>query len=1195
MFAMILNFYRLAEPPFGVSPDPQFLYLGKTHREALASVLHGLTAHRGFTTLIAGPGMGKTTLLYLLLQELQPTTRTAFLSHAHCSARELLLNLLTSLGIEDSGDSFLEMHKKLNDTLVREYNSQRLWWRFGTQVKRFVVVIDEAQDLAEPTLELLRVLSNVETPREKLMHFVLSGHPQLAEKLASPQLVQLRQRVSIIARLEPFDGEETRLYIDHRLRVAGYDFARPLFTPAALNLITSNTRGVPRNINNVCFNALSLGYVNRQQTIDVDIIQEVLEDLDLQKLIEAGGEVPFVPRSRLSDHSVLEVPMDPKSSDADSRSLNLDEGASRTVSEVGEPQHLNVEAAASATPATVSQTPRDADLRRSSRIDHRVSLIVLGTDRVGQSFQEETSAVSLNLHGCRYSSRHDYPLGGWVTLQVGGEDRANSPSVRARVRSVFSSKSPLELCQVGVELETPANVWGVAAPPEDWRSDVAFDRCVDRPAAAVATSSQQVSPANQPSAAREPDALVGENVALTLARLLPGLQDRLQQTADRFAQTAVASRLDESLRDALTRIDDFWKANASQSEELSVARLAEMRQRWEEELAVHRNRAEETSKRLEVLDADAGQGLLELQKFVTRMKSEIEPQFNACLNQSLLRAASEFETIAAHVSERHHAELDRTSQAAMREARSQLDETIAEIRSLLAASPAGIPEERLKSLVDSSRESILKHIGERLADVYRQFDQQQELAGQRASEFSQQLETFTAGLRETQAQLDQAAAEVRSLSSAPDEGATRELLDSLMHSEREQIFRHVEDRLNEISARSEQQHDFARQRTAEMAQQLEKLAAGLGETQARNDQAVAEVRSMLASRDPGVSEELFDSLMHSEREQIFKQLECQLSEVSALSDQQHDLARQRAAEMAQQLENLAAKTRDMSAQHEQSVAELDSRLADASSSSSQERLDGLLEIAREQFFNHLESRIGEISGSVEQRQEAARQQFEEISRRLEQLAAETRTQLLETRALAERAPRDFLPQNLSEIQESTRRAVQEIENSAARVSDRQLVRMMEQKQAVARELSLDLEARASETRALVEKSASSALEEFQQRMELQNELIIAEATERVTSTLASLDAEYRIARERHHQTLKTEVARAAEQSMTEFRSGMKAFLYSCLVAAVSAVDQHAKTTLGGLSNDPNSSSLRLDAVSDPPAEYHHPSSTASSA
>ncbi len=230
---MFLNFYQLAEPPFGVTPDPRFLYLGSTHREALASVLHGLNTGRGFTALIAGAGMGKTALLRLIVQKLQGSTRTAFLPQSRCSSRELLTSLLVSLGIEGGGESFSAMHAKLNDTLLREYNS----------MKRFVVVIDEAQDLAEPTLELLRVLSNVETPREKLMHFVLSGHPQLAEKLASPQLTQLRQRVSIIARLEPFDAEETRLYIDHRLRVAGYDFARPLFTPSALDLITGSTRG----------------------------------------------------------------------------------------------------------------------------------------------------------------------------------------------------------------------------------------------------------------------------------------------------------------------------------------------------------------------------------------------------------------------------------------------------------------------------------------------------------------------------------------------------------------------------------------------------------------------------------------------------------------------------------------------------------------------------------------------------------------------------------------------------------------------------------------------------------------------------------------------------------------------------------------------------------------------------------------
>ena len=240
---MFLNFYQLAEPPFGVTPDPRFLYLGSTHREALASVLHGLNTGRGFTALIAGAGMGKTALLRLIVQKLQGSTRTAFFSQSRCSPRELLMSVLASLGIEGGGESFSAMHAKLNDTLLREYNTQ----------KRFVVVIDEAQDLAESTLELLRVFSNV-------------------EKLASPQLIQLRQRVSIIARLERLDAEETRLFIDHRLRVAGYDFARPLFTPSALNLITSSTRGVPRNINNVCFNALSLGFVHRQRTIDVDIV-----------------------------------------------------------------------------------------------------------------------------------------------------------------------------------------------------------------------------------------------------------------------------------------------------------------------------------------------------------------------------------------------------------------------------------------------------------------------------------------------------------------------------------------------------------------------------------------------------------------------------------------------------------------------------------------------------------------------------------------------------------------------------------------------------------------------------------------------------------------------------------------------------------------------------------------------------------
>ncbi len=190
---MVLEFYRLAEAPFGATPDPQFLYLGKTHREALASVLHGLSAGRGFTALIAGAGMGKTVLLRLILQKLQTSTRTAFLSQAHCSPRELLIRLLASLGIKDGGETFSVMLAKLNDILLSDYNAH----------KRFVLVIHEAQNLDEHTFELLRVLSNVETPRGKVIQFILAGHPRLHDKLATPRLAQLPQRVPIISRTEP--------------------------------------------------------------------------------------------------------------------------------------------------------------------------------------------------------------------------------------------------------------------------------------------------------------------------------------------------------------------------------------------------------------------------------------------------------------------------------------------------------------------------------------------------------------------------------------------------------------------------------------------------------------------------------------------------------------------------------------------------------------------------------------------------------------------------------------------------------------------------------------------------------------------------------------------------------------------------------------------------------------------------------
>jgi general secretion pathway protein A len=273
---MVLNYYKLAEQPFGVTPDPRYLYLSPTHREALASALYGITVGRGFTALIAKPGMGKTTILFHLLQKLHESARTVFLFQTQSSPRDLLRSLLVDLGIEDDGGDMVQMQAKINQALLHHSASG----------KRFVVVIDEAQNLDESVLEVVRMLSNFETPREKLMQIVLAGQPQLAKRLASPSMEQLRQRVSIVARLMPLDAAETRSYIEHRLRIAGRESNISLFTDRAFAMIAKYSGGIPRNINNLCFNAMSLGCVRKQETIDRDIIKEVLTDLDLTPLFE---------------------------------------------------------------------------------------------------------------------------------------------------------------------------------------------------------------------------------------------------------------------------------------------------------------------------------------------------------------------------------------------------------------------------------------------------------------------------------------------------------------------------------------------------------------------------------------------------------------------------------------------------------------------------------------------------------------------------------------------------------------------------------------------------------------------------------------------------------------------------------------------------------------------------------------------
>jgi general secretion pathway protein A len=278
---MYLKYFGLREQPFGVTPDPRFLYLSAAHREALASLYYGVEAGRGFLGLIAKPGMGKTTLLFHLLEKFRSSARTAFLFQTQCNSREFMRFLLAELGYEGDGQDFVHMHEEFNKRLLQEA-------RAGN---RFIVVIDEAQNLEPSVLETVRLLSDFETPRAKLLTIILAGQPELAGKLASPSLSQLRQRVSIVNRIEPLPEWEIKSYIEHRLKVAGYE-GESLFEADALKEIARTTEGIPRNINNFCFNALSLACALRQKKVDLAVVREVISDLDITKHLT---DTPYAP------------------------------------------------------------------------------------------------------------------------------------------------------------------------------------------------------------------------------------------------------------------------------------------------------------------------------------------------------------------------------------------------------------------------------------------------------------------------------------------------------------------------------------------------------------------------------------------------------------------------------------------------------------------------------------------------------------------------------------------------------------------------------------------------------------------------------------------------------------------------------------------------------------------------------------
>ncbi len=275
-----LTFFGMPQQAFDVTPDPAYLYLSPSHREALASLNQGIEHFRGFVVLIAEPGMGKTTLLHRLMEEVSDSARVVFLFQTQCSSRELLCFILNELEVDHAGMDVVGMHRALNQALLEEMLRGR----------RFVLVVDEAQNLQEPVLETIRLLSDFETTHSKLIQIVLAGQPQLADTLMRPGLVQLRQRIAVLSSLKSLSAAETADYVEHRLRASGWTGVS-MFTREALAQIAESSQGVPRTINNLCFNALLTAFRRQLDVIDADIVNEVAGKLDVRALLRGPQKI----------------------------------------------------------------------------------------------------------------------------------------------------------------------------------------------------------------------------------------------------------------------------------------------------------------------------------------------------------------------------------------------------------------------------------------------------------------------------------------------------------------------------------------------------------------------------------------------------------------------------------------------------------------------------------------------------------------------------------------------------------------------------------------------------------------------------------------------------------------------------------------------------------------------------------------
>jgi type II secretory pathway predicted ATPase ExeA len=299
---MYKSFFGLDSFAFQASPDPKFLYLTPQIKEVLACLEYGIAHRKGFVVMTGEVGTGKTTLLKSVLGWFpEGKVSTAFVFNPKLDALDFLEFILTDFGIPPRERTKSGMLLQLNRWLVERYREGALC----------VIVIDEAQNLSTDLLEEIRLLTNLETTSEKLLQIVLSGQPELEEKLRLQSLRQLRQRIAIWCRTKPMSPDETKGYISERIRIAGGKEA--VFSPQAVRLIHLHAKGIPRLVNLICEHSLISAYVEQIRPVPPRIVEEIVTDLDLR-------DHPFLvstsPESCARESTNTATPLDPEDSES---------------------------------------------------------------------------------------------------------------------------------------------------------------------------------------------------------------------------------------------------------------------------------------------------------------------------------------------------------------------------------------------------------------------------------------------------------------------------------------------------------------------------------------------------------------------------------------------------------------------------------------------------------------------------------------------------------------------------------------------------------------------------------------------------------------------------------------------------------------------------------------------------------------